>query len=403
MRSAPGARRAVRRPCAQPGRHPAVLRLPRQVRARRRRHRSIGRGTSSAISLAVGLLTLFSMTKIWAGAFWGEPERAPRRAPRERPDRLGGPAGMVAGTAVLARRRRSPSACSPARSTTSPNAPATICVARALRRAVLEVERMSTIRASGLLLWVTALWVLLWGNAQHRQRRQRAGGRRRSCWRSSRLPRRSDPAIVRPDLTRWQRSTSWRSSLYKLVEANAVPGLGDRHPQEPDQHRSGRGAAADRVESGDDDRRQRDHPDARLTRASKRSARHRCCTCNVLHLHDLDRVRARSAVHRGAVGPGVRIRSRTRPNWREPLDDHCGLRHLVAGGAAVRGASAARPERARSGDRARRAADHGDVRSARRRRRSAIGDRHRHRAGGGAARASSRTGVLARYVEQRGG
>ena len=54
-----------------------------------------------AISLAVGLLTLFSMTKIWAGAFWGEPEQAPRRAPRES-DRLGGPPGMIAGTAVLA-------------------------------------------------------------------------------------------------------------------------------------------------------------------------------------------------------------------------------------------------------------------------------------------------------------
>jgi multicomponent Na+:H+ antiporter subunit D len=54
-----------------------------------------------AISLAVGLLTLFSMTKIWAGAFWGEAEHAPRRTPREN-DRLGGPPGMIAGTAVLA-------------------------------------------------------------------------------------------------------------------------------------------------------------------------------------------------------------------------------------------------------------------------------------------------------------
>jgi multicomponent Na+:H+ antiporter subunit D len=54
-----------------------------------------------AISLAVGLLTLFSMTKIWAGAFWGEAEQAPRREPRES-DRLGGPPGMIAGTAVLA-------------------------------------------------------------------------------------------------------------------------------------------------------------------------------------------------------------------------------------------------------------------------------------------------------------
>lgn len=30
--------------------------------------------TVTAVSLAVSLLTLFSMTKIWAGAFWGSPE-----------------------------------------------------------------------------------------------------------------------------------------------------------------------------------------------------------------------------------------------------------------------------------------------------------------------------------------
>jgi multicomponent Na+:H+ antiporter subunit D len=45
------------------------------------------------VSLLVSLLTLFSMTKIWAGAFWGEVEPvAPRR-------RL--PALMVAPTAAL--------------------------------------------------------------------------------------------------------------------------------------------------------------------------------------------------------------------------------------------------------------------------------------------------------------
>jgi multicomponent Na+:H+ antiporter subunit D len=35
----------------------------------------------SAVSLAVGLLTMYSMSKIWNGAFWGEPEDEPRREP----------------------------------------------------------------------------------------------------------------------------------------------------------------------------------------------------------------------------------------------------------------------------------------------------------------------------------
>jgi multicomponent Na+:H+ antiporter subunit D len=36
-----------------------------------------GAWTVSGISLAVGALTLFSMTKIWAGIFWGEPDEEP--------------------------------------------------------------------------------------------------------------------------------------------------------------------------------------------------------------------------------------------------------------------------------------------------------------------------------------
>jgi len=54
-----------------------------------------------AASLAVGLLTLFSMTKIWSGVFWGEPEEQPIREPRG-DDLLGGPSLMIAATAVLA-------------------------------------------------------------------------------------------------------------------------------------------------------------------------------------------------------------------------------------------------------------------------------------------------------------
>jgi multicomponent Na+:H+ antiporter subunit D len=54
-----------------------------------------------AASLAVGLLTLFSMTKIWSGVFWGERDDAPRREPKAGGP-LGGPAGMVGATAALA-------------------------------------------------------------------------------------------------------------------------------------------------------------------------------------------------------------------------------------------------------------------------------------------------------------
>jgi len=53
-----------------------------------------------ATSLAVGLFTLFSMTKIWAGVFWGEADEAPEREPVVS-GRLGSPALMVVGTVVL--------------------------------------------------------------------------------------------------------------------------------------------------------------------------------------------------------------------------------------------------------------------------------------------------------------
>ena len=53
-----------------------------------------------AASLAVGLLTLYSMTKIWAGVFWGTREYEPPKEPR-RDGRSGSPWGMVLGTSIL--------------------------------------------------------------------------------------------------------------------------------------------------------------------------------------------------------------------------------------------------------------------------------------------------------------
>jgi multicomponent Na+:H+ antiporter subunit D len=54
-----------------------------------------------AASLAVGLLTMFSMTKIWSGVFWGERDEEPSRAPRD-DRRWGAPALMIVPTAALA-------------------------------------------------------------------------------------------------------------------------------------------------------------------------------------------------------------------------------------------------------------------------------------------------------------
>lgn len=52
-------------------------------------------------SLAVGLCTLFSMSKIWGGVFWGVPDEQPASVPRTE-HRLGAPLLMLAPTAVLA-------------------------------------------------------------------------------------------------------------------------------------------------------------------------------------------------------------------------------------------------------------------------------------------------------------
>jgi multicomponent Na+:H+ antiporter subunit D len=52
-------------------------------------------------SLVVSLLTLFSMTKIWAGVFWGTPEDEPPLVSARGSGHLAAPRLMVAPTAVL--------------------------------------------------------------------------------------------------------------------------------------------------------------------------------------------------------------------------------------------------------------------------------------------------------------
>ena len=62
----------------------------------------LSQGSSAivAVALAVGLFTLFSMTKIWTGAFWGGAETEPERDPQTT-DRFGGPPLMVLATLSL--------------------------------------------------------------------------------------------------------------------------------------------------------------------------------------------------------------------------------------------------------------------------------------------------------------
>jgi multicomponent Na+:H+ antiporter subunit D len=52
------------------------------------------------VAAFVSLLTLYSMTKIWAGVFWGDPDERPRQRP-DTSDSLGGPAVMMASTAAV--------------------------------------------------------------------------------------------------------------------------------------------------------------------------------------------------------------------------------------------------------------------------------------------------------------
>ena len=62
---------------------------------------AVGSWWAVAASLAVGLLTLYSMTKIWSGVFWGERDEEPQREPTAF-GRLGGTVPTVMATGALA-------------------------------------------------------------------------------------------------------------------------------------------------------------------------------------------------------------------------------------------------------------------------------------------------------------
>jgi multicomponent Na+:H+ antiporter subunit D len=60
---------------------------------------ALGRGVIVAVSLAASLLTLFSMTKIWGGVFWGEATKAEATAPRSM---VGATIAVVAASIAIA-------------------------------------------------------------------------------------------------------------------------------------------------------------------------------------------------------------------------------------------------------------------------------------------------------------
>jgi multicomponent Na+:H+ antiporter subunit D len=63
---------------------------------------AIGQGGIVAVSLLVSLLTVFSMAKIWAGAFWGDPREPAEPVPAELPVPAGGSGPLMpAGGAEL--------------------------------------------------------------------------------------------------------------------------------------------------------------------------------------------------------------------------------------------------------------------------------------------------------------
>ena len=63
-----------------------------------------GRYTIVGVSLAVSLLTLFSMVKIWSGVFWSPAREPPDGRPHD-PGRIGGPVLMVLPTVARHKRR----------------------------------------------------------------------------------------------------------------------------------------------------------------------------------------------------------------------------------------------------------------------------------------------------------
>ena len=62
---------------------------------------AIGANLTVAVAIAVSALTLFSMTKIWSGVFWGQPDEDPPNPATLGPERVRFPRLMVGPTAVL--------------------------------------------------------------------------------------------------------------------------------------------------------------------------------------------------------------------------------------------------------------------------------------------------------------
>ena len=164
-RTAPARRRAVPAPGAQPGRHPAVLRLRRQVRRCSTPPPRRASGRSSPSPSLVSLLTLFSMFKIWIAVFWSPAADAPTGRRAADSDDAHSPAAralMVRADGRARRPRRSliGVAAGPLYDL-SDRAAADLVDPSAYRRGGARAVRARRRTSSG---W-PSIWVLLWGSA----------------------------------------------------------------------------------------------------------------------------------------------------------------------------------------------------------------------------------------------
>ena len=117
-----------------------------------------------AVSLAVSLLTMYVMVRIWSGVFWGEPEDPAIAAWIESDDsrvpRLmtGAATGVVALSVASDGVRRPGVRLCRAHRGGAPHP-------RALRRDRDRRPRVTpTVRLPALIIWLTLVWALLWGD-----------------------------------------------------------------------------------------------------------------------------------------------------------------------------------------------------------------------------------------------
>ncbi len=115
------------------------------------------------VALIVSLLTLFSMTKIWAGVFWGEPESA---TPLAEGRTNGGPPLMVLATGLTVALSISFVVFAGPMFELAERAGDDLMNPSAYINAVLGGGGLmrARLRIPAIMSWLTALWIMLWGD-----------------------------------------------------------------------------------------------------------------------------------------------------------------------------------------------------------------------------------------------